>query len=145
MGRASTYTDEIAERICERLIEGESLRRICAEEGMPDRVTVFRWLEKHEPFREQYVRARELQAEAMDDEILETARSATPETAHAAKVKISAFQWRASKLAPKKYGDKITTEHTGPGGGPIETRPITPIEQAKAVLALIAEVKAIPA
>lgn len=29
-------------------------------------------------------------------------------------------QWFASKMKPKKYGDRITQEHTGLGGGPIQ-------------------------
>jgi hypothetical protein len=42
-----------------------------------------------------------LQADLMDDLILETANACTPATAQADKVKIAAFQWRASKLMPK--------------------------------------------
>ena len=36
-------------------------------------------------------------------------------------MKIGAYQWRAAKLAPKKYGDRILNEHTGADGGPIRT------------------------
>lgn len=46
----------------------------------------------------------------MDDLILETANASTPETAASDRVKISAYQWRASKLQPKKYGDKIEVD-----------------------------------
>ena len=42
----------------------------------------------------------------MDDLILDTANDCTAETAQADKVKISAYQWRASKLKPKVYGDR---------------------------------------
>jgi len=30
-----------------------------------------------------------------------------------ARVVLSGLQWRASKLAPKKYGDKVKVEHEG--------------------------------
>lgn len=30
------------------------------------------------------------------------------------------LRWRASKIAPREYGDKVTQEHTGAGGGPID-------------------------
>jgi hypothetical protein len=30
------------------------------------------------------------------------------------------LQWRASKLAPKKYGDKVQQEVSGPDGGPVQ-------------------------
>jgi len=32
-GRPSEYSDKIAEAICERLLNGESLRAICADSG----------------------------------------------------------------------------------------------------------------
>ncbi len=113
MGRPSSYTEEIADTICERLMEGRSLRSICDDEDMPDRRTVVRWQVQHEDFATRCARARELQADLMDDMILDAANACTVEDAQAARVKISAYQWRASKLAPKKYGDKVQTEHSG--------------------------------
>ena len=55
----------------------------------------------------------------MDDKILTVANECTPETAHADKVKIAAYQWRAAKLAPKKYGEKTQQEISGPDGSPL--------------------------
>lgn len=118
-GRPSDYTVELADRICEQLTNGESLRQICAAEGMPHRVTVLRWLDVHEEFAAKYARAREAQADYMDDLILETANACTAETAIADRVRVGAYQWRASKLLPKKYGEKIDHSLTGANGGPI--------------------------
>lgn len=106
-GRPSIYSDELANLICERLINGESLRQICRDAGMPDRSTVIRWMNTDADFASKCERAREEQADLMDDMILEVANACTNDTAHADKVKISAYQWRASKLKPKKYGDKL--------------------------------------
>jgi hypothetical protein len=50
-------------------MDGESLRRICADRDMPDKSQVFRWLSQNETFRDQYARAREIQVEALVDEI----------------------------------------------------------------------------
>jgi hypothetical protein len=47
-GRPSEYSDKIAEAICERLLNGESLRAICADPAMPARATVFRWLARNQ-------------------------------------------------------------------------------------------------
>ena len=80
---------------------------------MPGLRTVFDWLGAHEDFRTKYARAREVQADVMDDKILTTADNCTPETANADKVKIAAYQWRAMKLHPKKYGDHQQIEHSG--------------------------------
>lgn len=121
-GRPSSYTEETADAICNRLMEGRSLRSICDDADMPDRSTVIRWQVQHDEFAARCARARELQADLMDDLILDTANSCTVEDAQAARVKISAYQWRASKLAPKRYGDKVQTEVSGPDGGPIPTQ-----------------------
>jgi hypothetical protein len=73
MARPSDYSDDIAGTICERIADGESLRSICSQEGFPHKATVFRWLASNEAFRDHYARAREAQADALFDEILEIA------------------------------------------------------------------------
>lgn len=120
MARPSKYSAAKADAICDRLINGESLRAICEDAEMPDRSTVLRWMNADDDFAAKCAHARLLQADLMDDMILETAQACTPETAIADRVKISAYQWRASKLAPKRYGEKTTTELTGADGGPVE-------------------------
>jgi hypothetical protein len=113
VGRPSLYSDRLAENICARIADGESLRTICVDEGYPDRGTVLRWLEQHADFASIYARAREAQADAMDEEILEAARACTAESAAADRVKIAAFQWRAERLKPKAYGSKVGLEASG--------------------------------
>lgn len=107
-GRPSKYSDEMAETICEKIANGRSLRSICAEDGMPPMKTIYRWLEANEEFRHQYARARDKQADYFAEEIIEIADSAEAESAAVSKAKlqIDARKWAASKIAPKKYGDK---------------------------------------
>ena len=107
MGRPSSYTPELGDLILNGLIAGESMRKLCAPEDMPDRGTVVRWLAEHPDFEAKYAHAREAQADTMDDLILEEAEKVTPETAAASRVKIDAYKWRAAKLKPKVYGDKM--------------------------------------
>lgn len=95
------------------------MRAICLDPDMPGLRTVFDWLDEREDFRTKYARAREIQGDVMDDKILTVANECTPETAHADKVKIAAYQWRAAKLAPKKYGEKTQQEISGPDGSPL--------------------------
>ncbi len=144
-GRPSDYSQEVADAICERIADGESLRDICAGEDMPNKATVFRWLGKHQEFSDQYARAREEQAESFADEMVAIAdEQVTMVRAdkHGTKaddddgntevifdatavarnrLRVDTRKWVASKLKPKKYGDKSTTELTGPNGGPVET------------------------
>lgn len=112
MSRQTDYTDETAELICDLLMDGMSLVKICDREDMPNRSTVMRWMAKDDSFATRCARARTMQADLMDDMILDTAKASTPETAAADRVKISAFQWRASKLEPKRYGDKLDIDGT---------------------------------
>lgn len=122
MNRPTVFSPAIADEICERLSEGESLRSICDAPNMPSKAVVFRWLGGNDAFRDQYTRAREAQAEALADEITQIADE-EPDPARA-RVRVDARKWVASKLKPKKYGDKVTQEHTGPDGGPVQIEAI---------------------
>lgn len=131
-GRPTDYNQEIADAICERLSDGESLRTICADDAMPNRVTVYRWLFKREEFCNQYAQAREYQAETMADEMTDIADDGSNdwmerknsdgeiigwqengEALRRSALRIDTRKWIASRLLPKKYGDKIQTDHTG--------------------------------
>ena len=120
VGRPSTYSQEVADEIVRRMIEGESLTAICKDEGMPPRVTVYAWFDKHPDFYARCARAREALADYLVDEIEELAKSTTEENHQSMKVKISTKQWRAMKMAPRMYGDRPRTEVTGDNGGPIK-------------------------
>ena len=117
MPRASEFTQEVADAICERLADGESLRSICAGSEMPAKVTVFKWLKNNEDFANQYARAREAQGDSLFDDVLTIAD--TEEDAQKARVRIDARKWMAGKLRPKVYGDKVMNEHSGPDGAAI--------------------------
>ena len=108
LGRPTDYTKDMADKICEKISCGLSLRAICAEAGMPARGTVYRWLIENADFQDQYTRARDKQADYFAEEIIEIADSVEAESASVAKAKlqIDARKWAASKIAPKKYGDK---------------------------------------
>jgi hypothetical protein len=112
-GRPSLYSDKIADVIVERIIEGQSLRSICSDEKMPNRATVLRWLDGNEIFAAKYARAREFQGDYMDDLILEAAEQTDEDNAVAQRVKIDAYKWRAAKLQPKRYGDKLDLTSAG--------------------------------
>jgi hypothetical protein len=70
-GRPLAYTAEIGTAICGRLVEGESLRAICADPGMPDRETIRHWLAEHQDFRKGYDLAQWMLLQFLQDEILE--------------------------------------------------------------------------
>lgn len=98
--------------ICDRISNGESLRAICSDAGMPAASTVFLWLDEDATFSEHYARAREAQADALFDEILSIADE-EKEDVQRSRLRVDARKWMAGKLKPKKYGDKLELEHGG--------------------------------
>jgi hypothetical protein len=138
-GRPSSYTPEMGDYICERLIEGDSLRAICRDDDMPAPGTVLRWVANNPEFRIQYTRAREEQAETYADQIIAiadeervTVKDDKGEEVQVVfdnvavnrnRLRIDARKWVASKLKPKKYGDRITQEVPGADGAPLGTVP----------------------
>lgn len=129
-GRPSKYSEEIANRICEELTtSSKGIHAICKGEGMPSPSTVFKWLSEIKDFSDKYARAKELQADYMVEEIIdivdddkgdiiEGSEGYYPNNANVqrSKLKADARKWLASKLAAKKYGDKVQTEHSGSVG-----------------------------
>jgi hypothetical protein len=89
------------------------MQQACAEEGMPSKSAVYQRMAADEEFRTRIARAREAQQEAIIDETVEMADTATPDDWQVVKLRIWARQWRAAKLAPKKYGDKIDVTSGG--------------------------------
>lgn len=134
VGRPSKYTQKLADLIIERVAGGETLTKICESDQMPDRRTVYRWTEANEAFRHAYARAREHQLESWADEILDIASDQSRDIQYDAegrprsdntavnrdRLRIDTKKWLMAKLNPKRYGDKVTQEHTGEDGGPIK-------------------------
>lgn len=121
-GRPSIYTPEIAAYICAQIADGNSLRKICREDGVPSLTTIFEWLGSKPEFAEQYARAKEAQADAMAEDMLDIAdmppaigEKGTVDSGDVAhmRLRIDTRKWIASKLKPKKYGDKIEQEIKG--------------------------------
>lgn len=129
LGRPSIFSDELALTICDRIAKGESVRTICLDDDMPSGATVFKWLADPAmaTFTEQYTRAREAQADFYAESIIQIADDGRNDTyldengnqrtdqdvIARSRLRVDARKWYASKLAPKKYGDKL--EHSGPG------------------------------
>ena len=95
--------------ICEQLSLGKSLRAICDAADMPNRGTVLEWMKDDEELAKQHAFARQLQADFYADAIIEIADNATDP--NRARLQIDTRKWLASKLLPKRYGDKIA--HVG--------------------------------
>lgn len=112
MSRPSILTPELFNDICDLIAEGKSLRSICLQDNMPHMSSVMRWLDKDDAreLREQYTRAHRAAAELYAERTItesEAARGLDAPGVAAQRLIVDTLKWHASKLAPKKYGDKI--------------------------------------
>ncbi len=126
---AYELTDDLVNKIVDGIMDGKSVRQICAAEDMPDNRTVQRWIASNAEFAAKCARARELQADNIFEDMQEVADYGNPDDVQRAKLRVSTMQWRASKLAPKKYGEKIQAEHTGADGGPMQFTVVTGVDR----------------
>lgn len=115
MAGVSTYTQEIADEICDRIASAESLKAIVKDDHMPSESTVFKWLRDIEAFSKQYARAHDAQADTNADMVANIAERVINKEIepNAGRVAIDAYKWAAGKRNPKKYGDKIDLNHSG--------------------------------
>ena len=115
--RPSEFTTEVGDAICDRLIEGESLRSICSDDDMPAKSTVMKWLAsgQHPAFVDQYERAREMAADTDADDVAHYSRQAATGAikADAATAAINGLKWSAGKRKPKKYGEAVQMRLSG--------------------------------
>jgi AcrR family transcriptional regulator len=128
MGRPSKYTPALGDKICSQIIDGVGLREICAEVGISI-PTIFYWIQHNERFSKHYARARQIQAEILADELktiadekpvclIPTKSGGSFEATDKSgiernRLRVDTRKWIASKLLPKKYGDKLEVEHSG--------------------------------
>ena len=114
MAYAIEEVTDIQERLVAEIQTGRSLRQVCKDEGMPHFTTVLRWIASDADFAIKYTRARVAQADTLFDrmEEVEEAVSAGTMDSHAARVVLDSMRWRASKLAPKVYGDRLDVSVT---------------------------------
>ena len=125
IGRPTLRTPELEAKILEAINDGHSLRLICKDAGMPNRATVHEWLVGDKAFADRYARAREGRAEKMADEILEISDGSVGEDSNginSARLRVDARKWLASKMDPRTYGDRVSTELSGPNGGPVQVQ-----------------------
>lgn len=140
VGRPSSYTQDLADLICEGLASGMSMRTVCKEETLPSMQTVFSWLRKYPEFLEQYTRAKAESADALVEEMIDICDDATNdwmethdkdgndtgykingEHVQRSRLRVETRKWIAAKLKPKKYGEKVDVNHGVEADNPLAT------------------------
>lgn len=147
-GRPTTYSDESAAEIIERMCEGESLRSICRDAHMPVMSTVMLWKVRNPEFSNQYESAMQSRAQHLFDELLEIAddssrdkivdengnERANTEVVGRSRLRVDTRKWALSKMLPKVYGDKVEQIVSNPEGESFRTQttwtvqPVAPLD-----------------
>ena len=119
-GRPTKRTPEIEAEIIRRISEGEPLAQICREDGMPGLSTVYDWEGKDEALSGAIARARIAGFDMIAQEALAIADDADPDAdVQRSKLRIETRLKLLAKWDPKRYGEMVKTEHSGPNGGEI--------------------------
>ena len=122
-GQPTKYTKTLADRICKLIAtHAVGLPTIIKDYGLPDRQTIYNWLNIYDEFFDNYMRAKQEQAHILADEILEVANHIPiyedkegndridSGMLGRAKLQMDALRWSAGRLAPKWYGDQKVEE-----------------------------------
>lgn len=121
---------KIVNSICKSMEGGNSLRTALGEQSLSSS-TFYEWIDADPLKAKQYARACDDRADKLADEILEIADDGSrddktmkdrsgndytvedTEWVNRSKLKVDARKWLLSKLAPKKYGEKIDVTTDG--------------------------------
>lgn len=146
-GRPSSFTQEIADEIVDRLSKGEPLAEICRDDHMPAVRTVSDWKRANEAFSADFACARDegydqIAADCLriaddssgDDDpaeeelegqghggALKRRRAGGAENVQRSKLRIETRLKLLAKWDPKRYGDKVALTGGGEGDAPIRT------------------------
>lgn len=127
------FTIELFDSICDEISQSSrGLVSICKDKGL-NANSFYEWIAKDKELGDKYARARELQADFLADEIVElssnerifneqtegsndvgTFSSTTrKDNYNRTRLEIDARKWKASKLYPKKYGERVDVTSGG--------------------------------
>ena len=125
MGRPSTFSQSMADLVCEEIINGNSVRAICDREDRPARETLISWLARNQEFSHQYALALEarthFKAEGRHEFLIDKMREFEflPEGVNQnvffnfVKEQIRCIEWDSERLAAKRYKVKDVEPNQG--------------------------------
>ena len=114
IGRPTDYNPVIAKRICDLIATHPmSVKRICAQyDDLPAALTIFMWMHRHSEFNSQYLDAKQSQALLIAEDVWDQVHNSDAEQGQIAKANLNwrFHQWHLSKLAPKRFSEKVIND-----------------------------------
>lgn len=139
--------EKISQLVLDGMRSGLSAFKACQAAGVPHS-TFLGWVNQDSTLADNYAHAREDLIERMAQEVLELSDSEVPETGDGKKdwqaiqkhkLQVDTRKWLLSKLAPKKYGDRL--ELAGDKENPLQVQTIDASKLSTDVLAQIIAAK----
>jgi hypothetical protein len=134
MGGVTVFTQEKADRLCELIAQGVSLRKAAEEIGVHNSTPLL-WCKANADFDQQYARAREIGYRLLAEEIIEISDDSSgdmletdngpkpnPEMVARSRLRVDSRKWMLSKMLPKIYGEKLDVNHGGNPENPVLVR-----------------------
>ena len=134
-GFKTIVTQENIDTLCDSVVMGMTVREACELEGMPSPNAIYLAVSRNEDWANQYARAREAQLVKWEDDIVEISDNGTNdwmerngvasvngEHIQRSKLRVDTRKWVMAKRRPKKYGDRVSQEISGPDGQPIQSQ-----------------------
>jgi hypothetical protein len=136
-GSQLVYSHTVAEEICDRIANGETLHEICSDPHMPSQTVVRQWrVDDVHGFSDRYQRARQEQTHTYVDQIMTIADDGrndwmarndpdnpgwamNGEHIARSRMRIDTRKWYASKILPKLYGERIDATVSNTDGSPL--------------------------
>ena len=127
------------DEFCGYVSKGGHLSGFATEHGLKY-TTLADWVHDNPDRKARYERARADRADFLFDEIVAIADESCVETKYEGeeiklvldatavarnRLRVDTRKWAASKLKPRVYGDKTTTELTGANGGPMQVTSVS--------------------
>tara|TARA_Y100000816_G_C25948291_1_gene494637 strand:+ start:224 stop:631 length:408 start_codon:yes stop_codon:yes gene_type:complete len=106
MTKALELTSAITDQICQELMSGTPLTKICRSKDLPSLATVHRWIAKHPSFAKQILQSRKVGCQYYLDKMVEELETMTAKDVGIIREKLQHYRWLSSKLLPSLYGDK---------------------------------------
>lgn len=132
-GRPSKRSPEVIQRILDGLSKGTPLTVICSADDMPATRTVATWAEEDPELSANIARAREAGFDQIALDALAIADDSTRDTItldkggampnsewiSRSKLRVETRLKLLAKWDPKRYGERVAQEISGPDGGPV--------------------------
>lgn len=143
VGRPLEYNQNIADKICDLVSFGKSLRYVSRQDDMPDLVTIYRWLQRFPEFSKQYDKAKSEQIDTLADEMIDISDDISSDTivnengkdvvnntaVNRSRLMVDTRKWIAERMKPKKYGVRQEIEHSGKIDSAMQIVLVTPTER----------------